>query len=276
MTRNYCVYTDHDFVAPLIALHESMIKWCKPFKLWVLALTSQAERMLPKLDLEFTKICQLANTIETWKTKELRSQRARKQFIWTLKPLWVAWVLRQGIPNITYLDCDSYFFAPPIEVYKEIGNAAIAIAPHRFSRRFLNRAPEAGVFNAGFIYFRRCEIAAKCASRWSEQVINRCERNPQEGYFDDQKYLDEWPELWGAHVVLHKGWDLAPWNQGDGHYAYTFEDKQFFVDGEKLIWYHFHQGMNAKGYKIDPMLRLHVYSQYAGALGRAKRRIKKC
>ncbi len=62
----------------------------------------------------------------------------------------------------------------------------------------------------------------------------------------DQKYLDEWPARYSSLCVLqHLGAGLAPWNYPN----YTIESAgvegtgngPVLVDGQALIFYHFHQ-----------------------------------
>jgi len=275
--RYYCTVANHGFAAQLLALHGSMEKWCKPFKLWVMCLDREVETFINRLRIDSIEPV-YKSCVETWVTRELRKTRPYKQYIWTLKPLWILEMLRRCSESITYLDADSYFFYSPDEVYKEIGKETIAITPHRFSRGFRKQVKIAGIFNAGFIYFKKgTENVYKCAAKWADQVIIRCERKPLEGFFDDQMYLDEWPERWGAYSIQHKGLNLAPWNQGDSHYKYEVRGPSphyyLYVDNDRLVWYHFHQGPKGGSYNIDRLLRMTIYEPYKKALEETQGRV---
>lgn len=268
--RHYCAAADRRFVAQLLALHSSMERWCKPFKLWVMCLDHNVESTLRRLGMDSIEPVPKSR-VETQATRNLVKKRPHKQYIWTLKPLWISEMLRRCSESITYLDADSFFFYYPDEVYEEIKRVTIAITPHRFSKGFSGHEKIAGIFNAGFIYFKKGPASvSKCASTWVDQVIARCERRPNEGFFDDQMYLNEWPKRWGAYSIQHKGFNLAPWNQGDDHYRYTMREKYIYVDGDRLIWYHFHQGLKPS-YNLVPFVKTHIYEPYRRALGKARK-----
>ena len=77
-------------------------------------------------------------------------------------------------------------------------------------------------------------------SKWRQQCIDWCYYKLEEGKLGDQKYLDEWPELYKkCHVIEHIGAGVAPWN----YCQYNFDTKNIkniLVDNNELIFYHFH------------------------------------
>jgi len=46
------------------------------------------------------------------------------------------------------------------------------------------------------------------------------------------------------------------------------------VDGDELIFYHFHKRLKP-GFALDPFVQRHVYGPYRRALARAERRISR-
>ncbi len=283
--RHYCALIDRGYLKYFLVLYESMERWCKPFTMHVMGLDEQVVRALAGLaDVEVSP----ASVIETKAIRLLKPQRPYKYYVWTLKPRWIRhvvrevsaiasfkrdWkytqgkihhVVRREVGGITYLDTDSYFFASPDGLYEEIGDADMAITPHRFMPSKRQWAGKVGTFNAGFVYFRG-EHA--CLDRWCKQTLDFCGRKA--GHFVDQFYLDEWPKLWGAHIVQHKGVNLAPWNQGEGQYTYSHRDGAIYVDEDPLIWYHFHHHLEPH-YKLDPFVREFLYEPYKEALERVK------
>lgn len=264
--KHYCALIDHGYLKYFLALYGSMQRWCKPFTLHVLALDGRvAGEIRGGQDVEVS----FSSVIETEEILQLRSERSYKHYVWTLKPQWIRHVA-QRVGSVTYLDTDSYFFASPDGLYEEIGDADIAITPHRFmpSRRdWLRRV---GRFNAGFVYFRGRH---ECLDYWCEQVLEFCGRKA--GHFVDQMYLDKWPVVWGAHVVQHKGVNLAPWNQGEEQYVYGRHvlygcpDRVIYVDEDRLVWYHFHHHL-APHYKLDPFVQEYLYKPYKEVLEQIK------
>lgn len=59
------------------------------------------------------------------------------------------------------------------------------------------------------------------------------------GRFADQKYLDDWPQIFRRERILkHQGAGLAPWNMAN--YFFSREQNQVRVDSQLLIFFHFH------------------------------------
>ena len=81
---------------------------------------------------------------------------------------------------------------------------------------------------------------------------------------DPSPRLDDAPERWNAHALQHTGAHLAPWNQDQ--YGYARRDGQIYVDGQPLLWYHFHKGLRP-GYVLHPFVKWFVYETYREALG---------
>ncbi|MBU0846875.1 hypothetical protein KKH23_06755 [Patescibacteria group bacterium] len=258
--RHYCALIDIGYLKYFLALHESMQRWCKPFTMHMLALDEQVARDLVGIDnVETVPL----STIETEEIRLLKPQREYKHYVWTLKPLWIRRVT-QEVGSVTYLDTDSYFFSSPDGLYEEIGDADMAITPHRFMPSRMHWLPKVGQFNAGFIYFKG---EHECLSNWCDQTLEFCGR--KEGYFVDQMYLNEWPDRWGAHIVRHKGINLAPWNQGEGQYTYGHQDGVVYVDEDQLVWYHFHHHI-VPHYKLDPFVQKFLYEPYKEVLEQIK------
>lgn len=271
IVRNYCTYFDSEHLVSFLAMHDSMVKWCKPFKLWAMPIDDPTPDILKRLNLENVNIVPMFYK-SNQNVRDLKRRLNYDEYIHVLKPLLIQYMMKQDIGSITYLDSNGYFFSRPDSLYGEISGANIAIAPHRFSSQYVGKIQTVGKFNAGFMYFKKGNIQAfDCVVRWCKQVMAHCETSA--GHFLDQKYLEEWPERWGAHIISHKGVNLAPWNQL-GQYKYEMRGSShnyhLYVDNDPLIWYNFNQD---RDYKIDGLLRSEIYTQYEKALGEARGRV---
>ncbi len=141
------------------------------------------------------------------------------------------------IDFITYLDADLFFFADPKPIFEEIGDRSIAIIGHRYPPQ-LHHLLEFGIYNVGWLSFRRDENGLACLQRWRQQCLEWCYDRAEEGRYADQKYLDDWPESFQSVVVLrHKGANLAPWNLAN--YRIHRAQDRVWVDDDPLIFYHF-------------------------------------
>jgi len=268
--RNYCTYFDANYLSRGLAIIESMQAHCQPYHLWILAMCTKAESVLKQMALPNVSIVPMSE-FETPELLVAKGNRSAVEYIWTCTGSWIKYVLDTypELDHVNYIDADMLFFADPAPIFEEIGAAPIGITPHRFSPS-LSACIEVGEFNVGLIYIKNCDIGRACVNRYASQCIEWCYWRPEDGKYADQKYLNEWPDMWGAHAIQHKGANLAPWNQVQ--YDYSLRDGQIYVDDDPLLWYHYHKGLES-GYVTHPFVTEHVYTAYRQALERAERRL---
>ena len=258
---NYCTYFDRAYLPQGLALHESMEAHCQPYHLWILALCEETWLTLARLNLPHVTTVHM-RAVETNELKQAREGRTWREYIWTLTGSWMVYVLRRA-ETVSYIDADCYFFSSPEQVFREIGDAPLGITPHRFPSRAQHFEVN-GLYNVGLVYATRAGLP--CIQEWAQQCINWCYYRAEDGKYADQKYLDSWPEKWGAHSIKHPGANLAPWNQEQ--YQYRTDCGNLLIDEQPLVWYHFHQGLDPK-WPIDPFVTDFTYWRYEKALRRA-------
>lgn len=256
---HYCSIVDSSYILRAKALWHSFQEHCLPYRWWVLALDQQTLDVMESLP--NAAVVPLGPDGVPL-TPALESARARlpwNEFIWACKPTWLMHIFDViGPKRLTYIDGDCYFFSAPTAVYQEIGDAPIALTPHRFSPG-QEKFRVNGDFNGGFVYVRNLPQVRACLVDWSEACLQH-----QDGRHTEQRYLNTWPVQRGAHVIRHRGVNLAPWNQSE-QYKYTLEDGQVYIGGDPLVFYHFHQGL-APAYPVDPFVRKHIYGRYCSVL----------
>jgi hypothetical protein len=153
---------------------------------------------------------------------------------------------------ITYLDADLFFFGDPAPIYDELGDRSIGIIGHRFPPSLIG-LEQFGVYNVGWLSFRRSAQALACLRWWRERCLEWCFDRCEDGRFADQKYLDDWPERFqGVAVLQHKGANLAPWNLA--RYTLSTHADDVLVDEQPLIFFHFHRLRQLEGWIYDPRL----------------------
>jgi hypothetical protein len=243
----------------------------------------QSYNILKKLKLKQAKLFKTSD-IETAEIAQLKKDRNKGEYSWTLKSVFIDYLFNKykHLNNIFYLDGDIYFFNDVAQVYKDIGNASIAIAPHRFPNSMIDRVRQTGIFNAGVIYMKRDKEAFGALKRWKRQCIKWCYWRLEDGKLGDQMYLDEWPKLYKSlHQFTHKGINLAPWNVNE--YKLTKKDGKIFVDNQPLIFYHFHQFkiykdltfQESTGYKVSENAVDLIYSKYEQDVLEVIQKVKK-
>jgi hypothetical protein len=283
MTRCYCTYFDAAYLPQGLALYESLRRHSGPFELWVLCLDEETGEVLRKLTLPGIRPVPL-HSLEAADPalRTVKPDRSRVEYYFTCTPSWIHFVVeRQGEGEVvTYLDADLLFYSDPSLLYEELGEGSVMAVPHRFPVRARSRE-KFGIFNVGFLAFRNNTVSASCLSRWRDQCLEWCYDRVEDGRFGDQKYLDEWPDRLAPHfrVLENPGGGLAPWNWRN--YQITVEGGDILVDGERLVFFHFH-GLKALGRGvydvgsgaagISRIVRQQIYGRYIRALEEVRER----
>jgi len=238
--RYFCTYFDHRFVPRALALIESLRRWCPEFRLWALCMDDAALDTMRRLRLPEVELISLVE-LEQGDPDLLtaKGSRSRLEYFFTCTPSLPLYVLQQcpEIELLTYLDADLFFFADPEPLFDQLGDGSVGIIPHHFSRRVADRA-QFGIYNVGWISFRRDAEGLACLQWWREQCLAWCYTRVERDRYADQKYLDQWPDRFrNVRVLEHKGANLGPWNLAS--YRVTEREGRVWVDDEPLLFFHF-------------------------------------
>ena len=238
---SFCTYFDERYVPQGLALYESLERHCKEFKLWVLCMDEGCFQILEKLALKFLIPVRLEQ-LEEFAPDLLVAKGNRRsiEYYFTCTPVLPVYIFENNadVNVVTYLDADLYFFDDPKPVFEELSDRSIGIIGHRFPDQ-LKDHEIFGIYNVGWVSFRRDENALNCLRWWKDRCMEGCDQSLENGRFGDQKYLDDWPTRFKNVAVLeHKGANLAPWNLVKYHLE-CFGDS-FKVDSQPLIFFHFH------------------------------------
>ena len=240
MKQAYCTYFDHNYLPRALLMLQSLRAVDPETPIFVLALSDLCETVLRRIALSGVTLIPLPALEAAFpELSRLKSERSTVEYYFTLTPFLPLYVFdTTSAQTVTYIDADLYFFADPRPLLISIGAASIAITPHRFSP---DHAEEVryGKFNVGWVTFQRDREGLACLGRYQDDCVAWCYDRVEDGRYADQAYLDAWPGLYPSLVIIeHKGVNLGPWNV-DGC---TLEERdgQIFVDGDPLIFYHFH------------------------------------
>jgi hypothetical protein len=206
-----------------------------------------------------------------------KQNRSLLEYYFTCTPSLPYFILNHylEVDWITYLDADLFFYADPSAIFTEMGDRSVAIIGHRFSKR-LQHLEMLGIYNVGWLSFRRDSHAQECLLWWRERCNEWCYDRSENGKFADQKYLDSWPTRFQrTRVLLHKGANLAPWNLAN--YQISWHENQLWVDDQPLIFFHFHSlkrinqwlyDSNLANYEttLSPLVRNKIYVPYLQTL----------
>lgn len=246
-------------------------------RVWVLCLSDEVHLLLTKLN-EPGVIPISLTEFEANDSALIAARddgRTQMDYYFTCTPSLVRYVMIH-VPEaewVTYLDGDLWFFDTPDAIYTEIGDGSVAIIPHRYPPH-LNEKHQYGLYNVGWVSFRRTADGIACLDWWRERCLEWCldvvdEPNDR---FADQRYLDRFPKLFsGVTILKNPGANLAPWNIA-GHRLEEI-DGMLRVDDRPLIFFHFH-GLKRVGQRrfltahkhygarVCAIARKHLYEPY--------------
>lgn len=264
MTEQYVTLFDVRYLPMGVALHTSLMQHAKPFHLWIVCIDESVERQLITLDLPNVSLIPLRD-VETTELLAVKRGRTRAEYCWTLTPFAPSFVFERSrnINRITYLDADLYFLDSPKDIFDEFVSSGkqVLITEHAYAPEY-DQTQTSGRFCVQFMVFNKTPNGIRVLKSWQDQCIEWCFNRFENGKFGDQKYLDEWPIIFGneTHIFSENNRTLAPWNVD------FFENNCGYLNP---IFYHFHSlkiiGKNkiqlCSGYKIGGLGKL-IYDNY--------------
>jgi hypothetical protein len=251
--EHFVTLFDNNFLPAGLCLHHSLIEHGHPFHLWILCMDELVERHLHQLVLPHVSLLSLRE-VEDDRLLAVKPLRSRGEYCWTVTPFMSQFVFDRdaSVERVTYLDADLFFFGSPKPFFEEFERSGkhVLVTEHAYDPRY-DRTRRSGRFCVQFITFRRTKEAEKVMRWWQERCLEWCYDRVEAGKFGDQKYLDQWPELFEheVHILQQKDKTLAPWNVD-----YYYE--QLGNGGTAPVFYHFH------GLRIIAPGRLLLYSGY--------------
>jgi hypothetical protein len=279
----FCTLFDRNYLLKGVVMARTLARHSPDSRLFVLCMDDETFDLLSRLSLPRVELLRLRE-VEDEDLLRVKPRRSIAEYYWTFSPCLPLHLLntRPTIDAITYLDADLMFFSSPGPIFDEIADASIAIIGHRYTER-LAHLEVYGRFNVQWVGFRRDEEGLACLKRWREQCIDWCF-----SYFDgdrlgDQKYLDAWPDRYrSVHVIQHPGAGVGPWNFP--RYSISSSNGRVSVDGQPLIFYHYHQLQILKGMRFDRLAAVYtqdgpapagLYEPYERALRDALRDVRR-
>lgn len=282
--KYYCTYFDSNYIVQGLALYQSLLRHGSSFRLFVLCFDQTTYEVLTKFGYKEIQPILLSDfEREDEALLKAKENRSRVEYYFTCTSSLPLYIFKEYtyVDLITYLDADLYFFSVPDPIFDELGNNSVLIVEHRFSAR-LKYLEAYGIFNVGLLSFRRDQHGLQCLRGWRQQCLDWCYDKVEDGRFADQKYLDDWVTRFaGVKVLVHKGAGLAPWNVGN--YVLTYHNNSVWVDGQPLVFYHFHgltqvaskvYNPKLQRYDLSPntILKKYIYEPYFHALLQTKKK----
>lgn len=283
--RLYATLFDSKYLRQGIALYRSLEEHSsEPFILYALCLDQEAfdslcvgsfQRMSPVSHAFFS------NPV----LEEARRERDAGEYAWTCASQFLRFVAVQQSAKweesrlITYIDADCFFFSDPKACFDEMGDASVAVVPHRLPSSEVARLGENGKYNISWVSFRADDVGRKALWWWAERTLEWCGRGEGDRskfqYCGDQGYADAFDKMCGGslHAFESPGIGLGPWSLP----LYRVEEGPSVVEvyGGKeyrrwpLIFQHFHEWRSKEsrtGYAMSDDVIRHIYEPYEKAV----------
>ena len=207
----------------------------------VLALTQKCSRILKSLSPQNIKIYELGD-IDNFDLISISNNRKWSEFCFASGPIFLNY-LASKLKNRTilgYIDADCFFYNDIFLGLNEFSeHCEIQIHEHRFSNDRKEWLSKSGRFNVGLVIGQVGLTFRNCLHRWSNQVVSDSSVDESRGTCGDQKYLDEWPDLYPTLQIMQShGMGLAPWNLNNTEL--TRSKDMIYADDSPLVFFHFH------------------------------------
>ena len=264
MMEHYVTLFDSGFLPQALALHASMQRHVRDHCLWMLCMDEPAHALLTRMNLPDVRLLRLAD-VETPALLAVKPGRGRGEYCWTLSPFAPRFVMdaEPSAQRVTYIDADLWFRKHPGPLFAELeaSGAGVLITDHGYAPEF-DQSATSGQYCVQFMVFER-ERGESVRHWWQERCLEWCFARLEDGKFGDQKYLDDWPQRFGAqvHVLADQALTQSPWNATRFPYS-------------QAIFYHFHGLRIAPNRRIDlapihpipPVVIENIYEPYLADL----------
>lgn len=214
--EHFVTLFDSNFLPQGLALHLSLNRCFKEsYKLWILCLDDQVFDFLKIFNLNNVELLKLSE-LETPELLIAKSTRTLREYYWTLTPFTFSFVFQSDsdINRVTYLDADTWLLQEPTKIFTEFNRSkkSILITEHAYAIEH-DQSQESGKYCVQFVTFTRGD-GEKVRQWWQERCLEWCYARHEEGKFGDQKYLENFLELFpeSVHVVEELSSFMAPWN----------------------------------------------------------------
>jgi hypothetical protein len=228
----FCTLFNSKFLLKGLAMIFSLKEHAPESKIYVLCMDELTFDFFKKNHLEFEVIPINLTEFENNTLLELKKNRTFVEYCWTLTPCLIEYCLKKfNLHDCTYLDADLFFFSSPKKILDRIGNNSVLITEHNYYPKY-DQSKMSGIYCVQFMYFKNDSQGNEVLSWWKDKCLDWCFARFEEDRFGDQKYLDNWPNIFKSVKVHDYNIQcLAPWN------IQNYFNEKYFDD---TVFYHFH------------------------------------
>ncbi|MBS5949005.1 MAG: hypothetical protein KIC47_01600 [Clostridium sp.] len=227
----------------LIPMYVSLENCCSDFKLCILCMNDSVYNILNKIGFKNIILVQLKDIEENNHDLLIaKSNRIFHEYCWTLKPIFLYYVINKydDAKYYAHVDADLFFYSNLDYIFNENSEASIFLIDHRNSDEFKHYYELSGLYNTGFVGFKNNDEARVAVKLWGDRCLKKCtvEYDTVNKTFGDQRYVEDWPNIFqNVHIVNSIGANAALWNIKN-YKAYK-KNNIVYLDESPLLFYHF-------------------------------------
>jgi len=214
MTHYYYTVASKEYTYKILLLYNSMMKYDKYFKFYIVCLHKEGKEMLEKFGLENAVLIEIGQ-LEAYdgELAEVKEKRSIKQYAWAAKPIAALYILDnyKDVDHIIWLDGDTVFMSSPDPIYEEWGDHPVVLTEEKFTGKYAQVADTYGFYNTGFMGYRRSETAVKCLKYFREKLLEWNYDEKEQYRWNDQLYVSDWPQRFeNIGIIKNPGVNMTP------------------------------------------------------------------
>ena len=233
--RYFCTYFDYSFLLRGISMINSLYMLDKKINFFVLAIDKKTSEKINKLKLNFITVININDLFR--KYPELKKQqkiRKINEFCFLLTPFLIEYCLMKfKKKKIFYTDADLIFFDKCRSITDKLNKFSIISSMHNFSLKNKFQEKINGIYNVGFLGFKKDVYGKKCLNIWKKQCLFSTTLHESfNGIIKgDQLYLNKWPKIFKKNFygIKDRSFNIGAWNINE----HDFYHKNNFIYSNK-------------------------------------------
>jgi hypothetical protein len=176
-----------------------------------------------------------------------KSSRTEKEYSWTIKGSVLLYLFKhfEALDHVIWLDGDLKFLSNPQHIFDKFSEYSILLTEERYTGPYDYLSKIYGLYQLGFIGFKRDDSSLECLNWYRERLIEWCHEKPLDGKWSDQRYAVDWPVRFkGVGIVEDIGVNLTPFIayrfQQEGSGVIHKHDEAIFIDDSRIVFFHFY------------------------------------
>lgn len=242
LTHFYCSTYSKDYIYKGLVLYNSLQKYDQDFHFFFICVQDEVKNLLENMELRNVTLISMKDIEnEDWELANIRSTRNDKEYIWSSKASIMLYLLNHfsELDHIIWLDGDTAFLSDTQPIFDEWGNFSIFLTEEQYKGKYKRLSKIYGVYNTGFMGFKRDQNAIHCLQWFREKLIEWCFDKPEKGRWSDQMYVNDWVTRFeNVGVAGNIGINANLFILRDR--TVTADDDNLYINGDRLILFHYY------------------------------------